>query len=89
MLLFHVLIALASVGYTTYLIASPAKSKLRVLYILVALTLASGTYLIWNNPAHMVQSCTTGLLYIGVISLGVVLVHNKLASAKSPDSPSN
>lgn len=80
MLPLHVLVALASVGYTTYLIVAPAKSKLRVSYVLVALTLASGTYLVWHNPAHMVQACATGLLYVGLITVGIILVHQRLAA---------
>jgi len=75
----HVLIALLSVGYTTYVFFSPSIAKLRVSYSLVVLTIASGTYLVWSNPAHMVQACTTGLFYVGITTTVIVFARSKLA----------
>jgi len=82
-LVFHILIALASLVCSTVLIFMPTKTKLRLTYGLVVLTLASGTYLVASKPAHMVQACMTGLLYLGFVSVGVVAAHFKLAAAKS------
>jgi hypothetical protein len=53
--------------------------KLRVAYGLVGATLASGFYLVWSEPAHMIEACTVGLFYIGVVSLGIVAARSKLA----------
>jgi hypothetical protein len=79
--LIHVLIALASVAYTTYAFFKPAKSALYTSYSLVAATLLSGSYLVASNPpVHMLQTCTTGLLYVGAVTVGLVAVHRKLAS---------
>lgn len=75
----HITIALLSVIYTAFVYFSPSKAKLRGSYALVALTVATGTWLIVANPAHMVQSCVTGLLYLGVIFYGIHLASNKLA----------
>lgn len=75
----HIAIALLSVIYTAFVYFSPSKAKLRGSYALVALTVATGTWLIVANPAHMVQSCVTGLLYLGVIFYGIHLASNKLA----------
>jgi hypothetical protein len=76
----HIAVALTSVIFTAFLYFSPTKSKFRVSYALVGLTVASGTWLIVANPAHMVQSCITGLVYLGVVFFGIALARNKLAS---------
>ncbi len=81
-LIFHILIALSSIAYTSYLFFSPSKSKLRISYALVALTLITGTYLVALNPSHIVSACRTGLLYLGVIFFGIFSVQRKLAQAK-------
>lgn len=78
----HIAIALTSVIYTAFVYFSPSRAKLRGSYVLVALTVASGTWLIIANPAHMVQSCITGLVYLGVIFFGIALAHQKLADNK-------
>lgn len=78
----HIVIALASVIYTAFVYFAPSKAKLRVSYSLVALTVATGTWLVVANPAHMVQSCITGLVYLGVVFFGIALARNKLADTK-------
>lgn len=78
--LIHVIIALASIGYTTYLFFSPSKSKLKLSYVLVALTLVSGTYLVMSTQTNMVHACVTGLIYFAAVSFAIVLARNKLIS---------
>jgi hypothetical protein len=88
-LLLHIIIALGSIVYTTYLFIYPSVAKLRVSCSLVALTLISGTYLVWSQPSHIRQACVTGLVYIGAASFGIMAAHNKLANAKrTSDKPS-
>lgn len=82
MLATHIAIALISVIYTAYVYIAPSKAKLGGSYVLVALTVATGTWLIIANPAHMVQSCITGLVYLGVIFFGIALAHRKLSSTE-------
>lgn len=83
-LISHITIALLSVAYTTYLYFAPSRNKLRVTYTLVALTVVSGTWLIIANPAHMVQSCITGLAYLAIVFFGIALARNKLAAEHQP-----
>ncbi len=83
MLVFHIIIALTSVAYSTYLYSRPSKKKFYVTYSLVGLTLLSGGYLIWQTHAPMLQACTTGLIYIGVILVSAVPAHVKLARASA------
>ena len=77
-LLTHILIAISSIIYTTLLVIRPSQTKLRTSYILIAATLASGTYLTVLNPVHMLQTCTTGLVYIVVVSAGVFIARRQL-----------
>jgi hypothetical protein len=82
MVLFHVVIALLSIGYTTYLFFVPSKKKFYVNYALVALTITSGTYLVWSKPAHIAQACMTGLFYIGFVSVGMAAAQYRLVAKK-------
>ena len=77
-LLTHILIAISSIIYTTLLVIRPSQTKLRTSYILIAATLASGTYLTVLDPVHMLQTCTTGLVYIVVVSAGVFIARRQL-----------
>ncbi len=79
LVLTHVLIALASLAYTTYLFFRPSHTKLHISYSLVAATLASGIYLVFVTGEHILQACTTGLLYFGIVSLAIAAARNKLA----------
>jgi hypothetical protein len=58
---------------------SPSQAKLRTTYGLIALTLATGTYLVWSTHSPLISSCATGLLYLGVVMSGVVAANRKLA----------
>ncbi len=78
-LLAHIIIALVSLGSTTYAFFHPTRLTLRISYLLVALTVATGTYLILMSPAHMLQTCTTGLVYLGVVTLGILAARQRLA----------
>jgi hypothetical protein len=75
----HVIIALASVILTTFTYFAPSIVKLRLSYVLVTMTLTSGFFLVWSEPTHMVQSCVTGIAYIGVVSIGIVAARRRLA----------
>jgi hypothetical protein len=75
----HVIIALTSMAYTTYTFFSPSKSKLYASYSLVALTLASGTYLVLSTHSRLLPACMSGLIYLAVVSSGLLLTSRKLA----------
>lgn len=78
-LILHIFVALTSIISSTVAYLSPTKTKLRTTYGLIALTLASGTYLVWSTHSPLVTSCITGLLYLGVVLSGVVAASRKLA----------
>lgn len=80
-LVIHILIALSSVALTTYTYFAPSRFKLHLSYTLIGLTLATGTYLVFLNPAHLVSACTSGIFYLSVVSAGSLLARRKLQDA--------
>jgi hypothetical protein len=77
------MIAISSVIYTTMLLLRPSQTKLFTSYALVAATLASGIYLTVVNPASMLRLCTTGLVYVVIVTAGITLARRKLMLANS------
>lgn len=75
--LLHVLIALSSAAYTTYLYFSPSKRKFYAAYGLIGATLASGTYLVISTHSPLLSSCVTGLIYLGIVLTGLLAAHRK------------
>ncbi len=85
LLISHIIIALSSIVYSTFLFFVPTKRNLRISYGLVGLTLTSGTLLVVVSGARILQTCTTGLMYLGIVSIGMVYAHYELAHAKAKD----
>lgn len=81
-LLTHILIALASLVFAAIAFIRPTRSRLHLSYLLTGLTIATGTYLVISAPAHMIQSCLTGLVYLGVITTAIVSAQHKLAATE-------
>lgn len=77
----HVLIALSSVVYTTYLFFAPTERKFYVSYGLVGATILSGSYLIWSTHSRLLPACIAGLVYIGAVSVGIVAARFRFARA--------
>jgi uncharacterized BrkB/YihY/UPF0761 family membrane protein len=82
MLLLHIVVALASIGVSTYSFFAPSQAKLRLSYALVGVTLASGTFLVVSSGAHILQTCLTGLIYVGGVSIALVGARHKLVDQK-------
>jgi hypothetical protein len=78
-LILHIAIALSSLAFAAYVYVSPSRAKLNGTYVLTALTVASGTWLVAANPAHMVQACMSGLAFLAIMFLGIALARHKLA----------
>ncbi|HEX9503959.1 MAG TPA: hypothetical protein VF974_06640 [Patescibacteria group bacterium] len=82
-LLIHITVAVASLIWTGIIYFYPSKPKLNVAYTLVALMLISGFYLVLSKPAHMTRTCIEGLVFLGIVSYGIVAARNKLARVKA------
>jgi hypothetical protein len=66
--LIHVLIALSSVGFSTYLVFRPSNRNFYINYSLIGMTFATGIYLVWSTHSPLLQSCISGLVYLGLVS---------------------
>lgn len=80
LLIIHIIIAVSSLVFTGYLFLKPSSLKLHISYILVGLTILSGTILVIIMPAHMVSACFAGLIYLGLVSIGLASARHKLAT---------
>ncbi len=78
----HIIIALSSVAYTALLLFRPSQAKLYVSYGLIAATLASGIYMTVINPASMLRTCTTGLVYVVIVSAGVAIARKRFIASQ-------
>lgn len=79
-LLTHITIALASLAWATYVYFAPTAPKLRASYVLAALTLGTGTYLIFSTGSHILQACLSGLTYFAVVMALSVSTQAKLSA---------
>lgn len=77
-LMLHIIIALTSLAYTSITYFMPSKNKLRTSWTLAVLTIASGTWLVISTHSALLQSCITGLVYLAVISAGIIAAQHKL-----------
>lgn len=81
-LVFHVVVALASIVFATATYMRPSSAKLHVTYGSIAATLATGTYLVVSSPAHMIQACITGVGYLVVVGAIALAARAKLAAGR-------
>ncbi|HET8575211.1 MAG TPA: hypothetical protein VFM02_03530 [Candidatus Paceibacterota bacterium] len=81
-LFFHIIVALLSLVSTALLYVRPSVKKMRVSEILVALTVASGTYLILGMNGQILGTCLMGLAYIAVTLFGIVAARKKMLAAE-------
>lgn len=78
MLLLHIIIALGSIVWTSYVVLAPSVAKIKGSYVLVALTLLTGTVLVMTTGQHILQACITGLLYTAAVSAGIAIAQRRL-----------
>lgn len=78
-LLLHIVIALSSLVVAAIAYVSPKRSLLHISYMLVAMTILTGTYIAISSPAHMVQACVSGLIYTAVVIGSIGAVRRKMA----------
>ena len=82
MVFLHVIVAVFSLIFTSYTYLHPTKSRLKIAYFLVGGTLATGVYLVWSAPAHMLEACMMGLFYLALVSVGIVAARTRLAATQ-------
>ena len=79
LILAHVIIAITSCIYTSYIHFSPSRKKITASYFFIAATLGTGSYLIMSKPSHMVQSCAMGILYICFVTAVTISARHKMS----------
>lgn len=78
--LLHVLIAIASLIYATYLVIAPSRTKFRINTALIAATFASGTALVVVEQVALLRTCASGLCYLAAaVALSAWAKHRYLA----------
>lgn len=83
LVLLHVISALASIVYSSWLYFYPAAKRFYVSYALAASTLLTGSLLIAAKPTHILQTCLMGLFYLGLVGTAIVAARYKLAASRS------
>lgn len=83
LVLLHVSVAILSILQATYMCIVPSQRKLQVANGLIAATLASGTYLVWSLHSPLLQSCTTGLMYLAFVLSVTALGRYRLAKVRA------
>lgn len=83
--LLHILIAISGIIWTTYGYFRPTTTNLRISYALVGLTFATGFYLVWSEPAKILHMCLSGLGYLALVGVGIVLSQRKLSALALED----
>ncbi|MET0779333.1 MAG: hypothetical protein ABWY71_00710 [Candidatus Saccharimonadales bacterium] len=78
----HILIALTSMAQASYIYFKPSTKQLRASYLLVALTMLSGVYLVITRPGSIAQACSVGLVYLLVVSFGIAGATHKLSAQR-------
>lgn len=83
MLLFaHIFIAIGSIIWSGYTFFAPSTIKLRVSYAFIAATLVSGSYLIANLHASIMQPCLSGLAYSVIVGFETLAARRRFAGAR-------
>jgi hypothetical protein len=78
LILLHVLIAIGSMILSGVALVWPSNARVKYSYGLVGLTLATGTYLVWHNHAHLIQSCLTGIVYLSLTTGALVFARRRV-----------
>jgi hypothetical protein len=79
LLLGHILIAISSMVYTSYLFFRPSNKGIKIASSLVVLTLVSGTYLVVSLKSQILSACITGLVYLAAVAAGLVAARYRLS----------
>lgn len=83
MLTLHVMVALSSLAVTGFTFLKPSSGRLRLSQALIALTLASGTYLVLTLNVNLLRVCAVGLVYTAVTVYGLTQARGKLLAQES------
>jgi hypothetical protein len=75
----HVTIALLGLVQATVGLMAPSRRKLRLTYVFTVATFGSGAYLAGHLHAPVLQSCLSGLTYLGLILAATLATRYRLS----------
>jgi hypothetical protein len=78
----HILIAVSTMAYSTYLYFDPAPERFKPAYWSLAATIGSGVAMMVVNNASILRTCLSGLFYVGVVSVLITAAKRKLAHSE-------
>lgn len=78
-LLAHVIIALSSIIFSTWLLFRPSRIKYIIDVVLIVSTLISGTYLVVISHSPLLPSCEAGLTYLLVVSILIYFSYRRFS----------
>jgi hypothetical protein len=79
----HVIIALASIAFATYLAVVPTATKFKINNALIGGTFVSGTILVLQQNALMLHACSSGLLYLATVILVTVMARQRYSAKQN------
>lgn len=79
----HIAIAVASLLLAGYGLLFPSRAKLIVNYVMIGLTLGTGTALIITSPEHMTTGCVAGCIYSVIMVAGAVVLRRRVLHAEA------
>lgn len=75
MLIIHIIIALSSLGFASFVYFKPTIKRLVVSYGFIGGTVATGTALLVLNPSNLLHTCLSGLFYLTIVSIVTIATH--------------
>jgi len=79
----HIIVATLSLISAGVLYYQPSKLKLNVTYILTAVMLVTGFYLILTREVNLTRTCIVGLTGLAIISYSIVSAKSRMAEVPS------
>lgn len=83
MLILHIIIALTSLALAAAAYLLPTKLKLKLSQAMIALTIGSGTYLVFTMQVNLLRVCMMGLFYLAIASAATALGYKKMAAQEA------
>ena len=82
LLLIHIAVAFASIGYSAWVFFFPTITRLHVAYHFIAATLGTGTALVFLHPESLPQACVSGLMYVALQLGATLLIRRRLSTTR-------
>ncbi len=76
-LFIHVIVAISSVLFSSYLFFKPSSKNFKISYGLIGLTLVSGTYLVVSTHSALLPACEAGLTYLIIVSVLIFVAQRR------------